>query len=84
MSTDYANCARCRRPTHIDLLDAKDGGDGDYTILECPACYGPGYVPALASQWPWAIWLWLWRSAGPEILLIGALALIAFLLWRTS
>lgn len=36
-------CSKCGLPTHINDLDAKDDGTGNYTILECGDCYGPGY-----------------------------------------
>jgi hypothetical protein len=37
-------CAKCGTPTPIDEIDAKDDGTGNYTILECGKCYGPGYA----------------------------------------
>jgi len=48
--TDLRPCHGCGTPTHIDLLDAKDDGTGDFTILECRKCYGPGWAPFLARQ----------------------------------
>lgn len=47
---DIFPCSTCKTPTHIDLLDAKDDGTGDYTILECRECYGPGWVPGPSYQ----------------------------------
>jgi hypothetical protein len=43
-------CDGCGTPTHIDLLDGKDDGTGNFTILECRKCYGPGWAPFLARQ----------------------------------
>lgn len=40
-------CDKCQTLTDINLLDAKDDGTGNFTILECRACYGPGWVPAI-------------------------------------
>ena len=42
---DYFPCAACHKIVHIDALDAKDRGDGNFTILECETCYGPGWLP---------------------------------------
>ena len=36
-------CDCCGLPTHLNDLDGKDDGTGNYTILECGDCYGPGY-----------------------------------------
>ena len=41
---DTFPCSACGKPTHIDLLDAKDDGTGNYVIFECEPCYGPGWV----------------------------------------
>lgn len=54
---DFHACHACGVPTHIDLLDAKpddpaDPDGSDWTRLECRPCYGPGWAPALESQWP--------------------------------
>lgn len=38
-------CHKCGTPTPLPLLDAKDDGTGDYNILECERCYGPGWLP---------------------------------------
>lgn len=43
-------CDRCGTITHIDLLDGKDNGSGDYTILECQLCYGSGWAPRAVSD----------------------------------
>ena len=39
------NCAACRRPTVVELIDGKDDGTGNFTVLHCPDCYGPGWAP---------------------------------------
>lgn len=54
---DFHACHGCGQQTHIDLLDAKpddptDPDGCDWTRLECRSCYGPGWAPALESQWP--------------------------------
>jgi len=41
---DLFNCHKCQLLFPIDELDAKDRGDGNFTILECKNCYGPGFV----------------------------------------
>ena len=38
-------CHKCGEQTEIDLLDSKDDGSGNFTILECRHCYGPGWSP---------------------------------------
>ena len=43
---EFCNCTACNARTDIDLLDGKDDGSGDYNRIECPKCYGPGWVPA--------------------------------------
>lgn len=43
---EVAACHKCGVETPIDELDAKDDGTGNFTILECPDCYGPGWTPA--------------------------------------
>ena len=50
MNPDTAKCHKCGETMHIDLLDAKDDGTGNYTILECRECYGPGWVPGPEFQ----------------------------------
>ncbi|MBS4048338.1 MAG: hypothetical protein KG075_18475 [Alphaproteobacteria bacterium] len=47
--TDTEPCHGCGRTTPLDLLDAKDDGSGDFSILHCKACYGPGWLP-MASE----------------------------------
>lgn len=42
---DHFPCMACGASTHIHMLDAKDDGTGNFTILECEACYGPGWAP---------------------------------------
>lgn len=54
---DVRPCDACGTRTHIDLLDAKpndpsDPDGSDWNRLECRPCYGPGWAPALESQWP--------------------------------
>jgi hypothetical protein len=39
------NCHQCHQPTDARLIDGKDDGSGNYTILLCPDCYGPGWLP---------------------------------------
>jgi hypothetical protein len=38
-------CQSCGRVEHIDKLDAKSDGFGNFTELLCRACYGPGWAP---------------------------------------
>lgn len=45
MTCELINCSKCKTPTPIELLDAKNDGTGNYTILECRTCYGPGWAP---------------------------------------
>lgn len=40
----YYPCHSCGELTHINKLDGKDDGTGNYTLLECADCYGPGYL----------------------------------------
>jgi hypothetical protein len=42
---DVIPCHGCGRPTHLNLLDGKDDGTGDFNILACRDCYGPGWRP---------------------------------------
>lgn len=42
-------CSACGRMTPPTLIDAKDDGTGNFTVLECPACYGEGWQPL---AWP--------------------------------
>ena len=37
-------CHACGTLTDINMLDAKDDGTGNYTIMQCRKCYGPGWV----------------------------------------
>lgn len=39
----YGTCSKCGKIMPLDLLDAKDDGTGNYNILECQDCYGPGW-----------------------------------------
>jgi hypothetical protein len=41
---DHHKCMKCEEYTHIDDLDGKDDGSGNFTILHCAKCYGPGYT----------------------------------------
>ncbi len=47
---DIFPCHKCNEMTHIDDLDAKDDGTGNFLLLECEKCYGEGYVSA-EEQW---------------------------------
>ena len=38
-------CDKCGKQENINLLDSKDDGSGDFTILECIACYGSLWQP---------------------------------------
>ncbi len=42
---EIINCDKCGEPTPINLIDGKDDGTGNFTILECRSCYGPGWAP---------------------------------------
>ena len=50
-------CAHCRRQTPIDLLDGKaprhDPQSEDFSACECPACYGPGWLPLRGTPVDW-------------------------------
>lgn len=37
-------CQSCGKEWHPLLIDAKDDGTGNFTILHGPCCYGPGYL----------------------------------------
>jgi hypothetical protein len=50
VTSSYLSCDACGTLTHIDLLDGKDDGTGNFTILECRKCYGPGWAPLAADQ----------------------------------
>jgi hypothetical protein len=50
LSRDIHPCHKCRRPTHLRLLDGKDDGTGDFTILECQDCYGPDWLPVAQAD----------------------------------
>lgn len=43
-------CHKCGEMTHIEDLDGKDDGTGDFTILECGKCYGPGYASTFSHD----------------------------------
>lgn len=55
MSEETITCMACGKPEHADLIDAKDEGTGNYTILHCIACYGPGWLPACGSRESWKV-----------------------------
>lgn len=42
----YSQCNSCGHLFHLEDLDAKDDGTGNFEILECKDCYGEGYVSA--------------------------------------
>ena len=69
MILDGAPCEACGLRTPIALLDAKPGPSlvdwttetpGDFERLECPACYGPGYLPGEDRSWGSALAM-AWR-----------------------
>lgn len=45
LAGDTMACRKCGRQTDIALLDAKDDGTGNFTLLECQRCYGEGWLP---------------------------------------
>lgn len=53
MPRNHAKCAKCGELKHLDLLDSKDDGSGNFTILECQGCYGPSWVPARVLKCAW-------------------------------
>lgn len=77
--SDISYCRNCGVDEHIHLLDAKnpDGDEnGDFTVLECIACYGAGWLPtagpsdfalSVAPRLRWRYRAWLlrekWRNA---------------------
>lgn len=40
---ETAPCTSCGKITSLRELDGKDDGTGNFEILECSTCYGPGY-----------------------------------------
>jgi hypothetical protein len=47
-SDDHIACSKCGQVEHVNLIDSKshDGTEGgDFTILQCIACCGPGWAP---------------------------------------
>lgn len=46
MYRDAYPCDKCQKMTCLEDLDGKNDGTGNFTILECGDCYGPGYVSA--------------------------------------
>lgn len=40
---DLIGCHKCAERWPACLIDGKDDGTGDFTILQCPPCYGPGW-----------------------------------------
>jgi hypothetical protein len=49
---DIFPCDRCGKPTPIELLDARDDGTGDFTIMQCRRCYGPGWDRGVRAEPP--------------------------------
>lgn len=50
---DTEKCMKCGVLEHIDLLDGKspDGDEnGDFSRIECIACYGPGWCCADSGE----------------------------------
>ena len=45
MSKNFIPYHTCGRMTHLNLIDAKDNGTGNFEIFECRDCYGPGWMP---------------------------------------
>ena len=43
---EVLRCNACGKDENIDLIDTKDDGTGNFTILHCIACYGPYWAPA--------------------------------------
>lgn len=64
-------CNACGLDEAAELVDAKDDGSGDYTIMHCIRCYGMGYDmldPAHASlslqpslAWLYEVWIEFFR-----------------------
>jgi hypothetical protein len=44
---EYLTCSKCSAQVDVDLLDGKDDGTGNFNILECEVCYGPGWCPSV-------------------------------------
>jgi hypothetical protein len=44
--SDQGTCHKCGKMFHLDDLDGKDDGTGDFNILECKKCYGAGFTSA--------------------------------------
>ncbi len=42
-STSPIRCDGCGVEEAAELVDAKDDGTGNFTVMQCIACYGPGY-----------------------------------------
>ena len=55
-ATETLPCSGCGEAFPIDLLDAKPAGHPDdpalwsKATLECGACYGPGWAPAIKTD----------------------------------
>jgi hypothetical protein len=49
---DTALCMKCGTVEHLNLLDGKNPSDenGDFTQIECIACYGPGWLPTSGPE----------------------------------
>lgn len=45
LTGSHAPCHTCRESTDLGLLDGKDNGSGNFTILQCRRCYGAGWLP---------------------------------------
>ena len=53
-NTETIKCHACGRPWHPHLIDAKPNPDDpeNFTVLEGPCCYGPGWVPTCTYAMP--------------------------------
>jgi hypothetical protein len=45
MTLTIGQCHICGCHENIELLDARDDGTGQFELIECIACYGPGWLP---------------------------------------
>lgn len=52
---DLIRCDACGREEHADLIDTKDDGTGNFTIMECIACYGEDWLPMDGSPESWKV-----------------------------
>lgn len=43
-SATLIQCVACKENWPASLIDSKDDGTGNFTIFQCPICYGPDWL----------------------------------------